>query len=159
MVLKETAVKKFKVDQKSVKARDELVREAHFQYSQKRISRRDFLRFTASLGGGVLAMSLLPAMDALHVRGANRLLAQDATPQRGGKIYNALGIDTETHFTDPAQLSLVFASNAVRQVCDYLVVLDTNLNLQPSLATSWTPSEDGLSWTVALREGVKFNTG
>ena len=154
-------MKRFKFDQKAVKARDELVREAHFQFEQKRISRRDFLRFTTALGGGALAMSLLPPIELQGLRRENAVLArlQDAAPVRGGTINNALGIDTATHFDDPAKLNLVFASNAVRQICDYLVVLDYKLTLQPSLATSWTPSTDGLTWTVKLREGVKFNHG
>lgn len=151
-------MKKPSVEKKTLRARDELVREAHFQYSQKRISRRDFLRFTASLGGGALAMGLLPQVERFGLGGTQRAYAQDAAPQRGGKIYSSLGIDL-TRFDDPAQLSLVFRSNLVRQVCDYLVVLDSNLVLQPSLATSWTPSEDGLTWTLTLREGVKFNHG
>ena len=151
-------MKRFKLDRKAVTMRDDLVREAHFQYAQKRISRRDFLRFSGALGGGALAMGLLSPMEALQLKRAPAL-RQDMAPQRGGKIYSALGIDTATHFNDPAQLSLVFASNAIRQVCDYLVVLDTNLELQPSLATAWTPSADGMSWTITLREGVKFNHG
>jgi peptide/nickel transport system substrate-binding protein len=151
---------KFKLDRKALQAREDLVREAHFQFQQKRISRRDFLRFTASLGGSALAMSLLSPVAAAPLRPARSLARQDMTPQRGGMIYNALGIDTDTsRFVDPAQLSLVFPSNNVRQVADFLVVLDTNLVLQPSLATSWTPSEDGLTWTLTLREGVKFNHG
>lgn len=151
---------KFKLERKTFKARENLVREAHFQFEQKRISRRDFLRFSASLGGSALAMSLISPVAASALRPARSLARQDMTPQRGGTVYSALGIDTDTsRIVDPAQLSLVFPSNVVRQVCDFLVVLDTNLVLQPSLATGWTPSEDGLTWTIKLREGVKFNHG
>ncbi len=155
-------MKIFKQNPKDVKSRDDLVREAHFQFQQKKISRRDFLRFSTALGGGALAMGLLPPMERFKALAESRPLnwrAQDATPVRGGTIYNALGVDTQTHFDDPAKLNLVFASNAVRQVCDFLVVLDTTLTLQPALATSWTPSSDGMTWTVKLRDGVKFNHG
>jgi peptide/nickel transport system substrate-binding protein len=151
-------MKAYKPDPKSVKVRQDQVREAHFQYSKKRISRREFLRFASALGAGAMAVGLLPPMERLQVAAAKPLRLQDEAPKRGGKIFNSLGIDT-TRFDDPAKLSLVFPSNYVRQVCDYLVTLDTNLNLQPSLATEWMPSADGKTWTLKLREGVKFNHG
>lgn len=147
-----------KPDPKSVRARNERVREAHSQFTQGRISRREFLRFSSMVGGGALALSLLSPLERYQLRQAKRLAAQDMAPQRGGVLSNALGIDTN-RFDDPARLNLVFPSNYVRQVCDYLVTLDTDLNLQPGLATEWLPSEDGLTWTLKLREGVTFNHG
>jgi len=37
--------------------------------------------------------------------------------------------------------------------------VDSEGKLSPSLATSWEVSEDGLTWTFHLRDGVKFHDG
>lgn len=44
-------------------------------------------------------------------------------------------------------------------VYEQLVALDANLATQPALATEWQVSDDGLTWTFALREGVQFHNG
>jgi peptide/nickel transport system substrate-binding protein len=149
----------YKPDPKSIKARNDHVREAHLQYATKRISRRDFLRFASAMGAGAMALGMLSPLERLQVAQARSLGAAGETPQRGGTVHNALGGDAKNRFDDPAKLNLVFVSNNIRQICDYLVVLDPTLTLQPSLATAWTPSKDGLTWTIKLREGVKFNHG
>src|SRR5215470_870839 len=154
---KETSMREYRPDPESIKARNDHVKEAHLQYTQKRISRRDFLRFASALGAGAMAIGMLSPLDRLEVARANPL--QAAAPKRGGTLHNALGVDTKTRFDDPAKLNGIFPSNNIRQICDYLVVLDPTLTLQPSLATAWTPSKDGLTWTIALRKGVKFNHG
>src|SRR5262249_18352726 len=142
----ETDMKEYKPDPISIKARNDHVREAHHQYTKYQISRRDFLRFASALGAGALALGMLSPMDRLKVAQAKSLFAAAETPKRGGTIHNALGVDTKNRFDDPAKLNLVFVSNNVRQICDYLVVLDPSLTLQPSLATEWAPSKDGLTW-------------
>ncbi len=45
------------------------------------------------------------------------------------------------------------------QVLDNLVSLDEDHNVVPWLAESWESSEDGLTWTFELKDGVKFTDG
>ncbi|UCG63658.1 MAG: ABC transporter substrate-binding protein [Deltaproteobacteria bacterium] len=42
---------------------------------------------------------------------------------------------------------------------DYLVGLDTEMNLAPGIAFKWEESSDHLSWTFYIRDGVKFHDG
>lgn len=44
-------------------------------------------------------------------------------------------------------------------VGETLVKFNPKGELESCLATEWTNSEDGLSWTFAIREGVKFSNG
>ncbi len=47
-----------------------------------------------------------------------------------------------------------------QQIYNYLVGNEPgSTDLAPELATEWTPSEDGRTWTFTLREGVKFHDG
>ena len=43
------------------------------------------------------------------------------------------------------------------QIYNRLVEFDKDLNIQPSLATSWTISDSGKTYTFALRTDVKFH--
>ncbi len=51
------------------------------------------------------------------------------------------------------------ASNVYSAIFDHLVEFDRGMVLQPSLAESWSLSEDELTWTLKLRKGVKFHNG
>ncbi len=47
-----------------------------------------------------------------------------------------------------------------QQIYNYLVGNEPgSTDLAPELATDWSPSEDGRTWTFNLREGVKFHDG
>ena len=46
-----------------------------------------------------------------------------------------------------------------RLMTGYLVEISDDFELIPGMATDWTISEDGLTWTVTLRDGVKFHDG
>jgi peptide/nickel transport system substrate-binding protein len=51
--------------------------------------------------------------------------------------------------------SFAVLANVIEALTDY----NDNMELAPELATSWEQSEDGLTWTFTLREGVKFSNG
>jgi peptide/nickel transport system substrate-binding protein len=64
--------------------------------------------------------------------------------------------------SDPNMVNPVLLSGTgviYGQVFEGLISLDTDLTLRPELATSWTESEDGLSWTFTLRDNVTFHDG
>jgi peptide/nickel transport system substrate-binding protein len=47
----------------------------------------------------------------------------------------------------------------IQQVCEYLIALDNQNGLKPSLAESWEGNDDASVWTFKLRQGVTFNDG
>lgn len=47
----------------------------------------------------------------------------------------------------------------LRSIYGTLVDLDEEMNVIPSIAESWTKSEDGLTYTFKIREGIKFSNG
>ena len=51
------------------------------------------------------------------------------------------------------------AGNASWPMYDSLVYLNDNNEIEPALAESWEVSEDGVTWTFHLREGVTFHNG
>jgi peptide/nickel transport system substrate-binding protein len=78
----------------------------------------------------------------------------------GAASAQTLRVGTEI----PVQLDPAFASAdaeilVLSNVYDYLVEIDAANDVQPGLAESWTVSEDGRTWTFALREGVRYHGG
>lgn len=60
---------------------------------------------------------------------------------------------------DPHQTTAYPSFQVLENVYDTLVAPDAEGTFQPSLATEWETSEDGLTWTFTLREGVVFHDG
>jgi peptide/nickel transport system substrate-binding protein len=104
-------------------------------------SRRDLLK----AGGAVLGTLALG-------RGA---LAQ--TPKAGGSIISAQ--NNEATGLDPQLVPSFSRSRRSPLTYSQLVRFDENMAIQPELAESWTLSDDKLTWTFKLRQGVKFHDG
>jgi len=97
-----------------------------------------------------LALILAAALAPAPVR------AQE-TPTRGGQISMALE-------TDPATLNPILFRGGTEYDLDWilfdsLVELGPDLHPRPLLATSWTVSPDGLTYTFKLKPNVKWHDG
>src|SRR3546814_881736 len=60
---------------------------------------------------------------------------------------------------DPIWTTAYITRNHGYMVYDTLFALDENLKPQPQMAEGYTVSDDKLTWTITLREGLKFHDG
>ena len=67
--------------------------------------------------------------------------------------------DAEWTGLDPHVASTVSSFHVLANVVESLTTNNDNLELTPLLATDWSQSDDGLTWTFNLREGVNFTNG
>jgi peptide/nickel transport system substrate-binding protein len=81
--------------------------------------------------------------------------AAQAAP--GGEISYALATSPDT--LDPHRSGLAVAVRVFRTFYDSLVVQLPDNTIKPWLATEWTISNDGKSYTFKLRKDVKFHDG
>ncbi|MFV0309320.1 MAG: ABC transporter substrate-binding protein [Desertimonas sp.] len=81
----------------------------------------------------------------------------DERPNQGGTLRYAHA-NTPSRF-DPHRSSIGQDIRYFAPVYDRLVHFDSAGDLVPGLATSWEFSDDGLTFTMTLREGVVFHDG
>src|SRR5919199_1101390 len=122
---------------------EEQIQELQAAYGDGRIDRREFLKLSAVLGLAAPVVDLAAARSAGPVR-------------RGGTMKMAT---TSPPTIEPPALIDAPRIALGQLVGEYLVTVDDKLHLHPQLATSWKPSESFKTWTVHLRQGVKFHNG
>lgn len=100
-------------------------------------------------------MLLAAVMTVSMVSGTVMMAA--AEEAEGKQLSVQVGPDPET--LDPALNSAVDGGNMILHTFEGLLVLDQDGQLAPGQAESWETSEDGLTWTFKLREGLKWSDG
>jgi peptide/nickel transport system substrate-binding protein len=115
-----------------------------------KLTRRQAVGRVAALGLGAAALGVGGA-------GLRRstAAAQDATPKPGGILK--VGLQADPTALDPQLQSLTAIWKIVEQVYGTLVRIAPDLSVQPSVAESWTVSDDGLTYTFKMRQGVNFH--
>ncbi len=82
---------------------------------------------------------------------------ETAAGSSGGSLVVGVTSDPDTLF--PWKATQFQAINVVQNLYGTLTEFDQDLNVIPGLAESWEPSEDGLTVTFMLRDGVTFADG
>ena len=126
--------------------------------SGPRVSRRTLLTLAAASGATSYAGRLQMATAAPSFRPRTvRRAAQE--PKQGGTLKLGFGI-TQIPNLDPAKVNLgIVAGEILPNLFSSLVQFDTQLGVVPDLAESWTVSEDGLTYSFKLRDGLTFHNG
>lgn len=108
-------------------------------------------RLAVATAGALLASISLAACGGSSSSGGS---AASGPPVEGGTI-------TYAHVQEPPCIFGGWIQQAYisRQVLDGLVTEDQDGSVKPWLATSWTTSPDGLTYTFTLKNNVKFTDG
>jgi peptide/nickel transport system substrate-binding protein len=116
------------------------------------LNRRDLLKAFGVAGGAAL---LTPAAMAAAPHGG--IISRSGRLQEGSILKIARGQASDT--LDPHQTTLLVAHEICWQIYDSLIYLDEAGTVYPGAATEWAFSDDNLTLTFKLREGVLFHDG
>ena len=130
------------------------------EFAAGRLSRRDFIRRGTVVGISVpLLGSILAACgSSSSSSSAKTSSSSPAAAGAAGAVIKA-GIVTPTAAINPVTVADQGGLDMLAQTGEYLCLSGQTLNLQPVLATSWTPNSSANVWTFKIREGVKFHNG
>jgi peptide/nickel transport system substrate-binding protein len=153
---------------------DERVVQLISAYKQGRLSRRQLLKGAGAVAGSAGLAAALAACgggssktptSAASSGGASTAVGSQGTPQGGGEwakspVTFVYADSAEASHIDPALIVDFWSFTVTRNCYDPLVEIDeTKSQLIPWLATSWETSDDGLTTTFHLRNGVIFTDG
>ena len=121
-------------------------------------------KFVAVAVAGCMAASLVAcgssaSTSTASTDSATAEQATDATAAAatGSGFTVQLGPNPET--LDPALNSSVDGANTIITIFEPLLLIDENNEIIPGQAESYTVSEDGLTWTFTMRDGLKWSDG
>ena len=122
----------------------------------KRISRRNFLKVA-----GVSAAALGLAACGGSKSGSTATSGSAAGSTAGGTNTAGFtvqyGSNPET--LDPALNSAIDGANTIITIFEPLLLINENNEVVGGQAESWDTSEDGLTWTFTMRDGLKWSDG
>lgn len=94
---------------------------------------------------------------AILLSGSLRLPSPVAAADTGGILRWAMTTMPQT--LDPALVNQIDDIIIAKQIYDGLTELDSDLQVIPAIASSWSASPDAKTWTFNLRRDVRFHNG
>ena len=113
-------------------------------------------KFALLLAAAMVSTTVLSGCGGSKDNGADAGNAGAVTAE-GNNLVVQLGPDPET--MDPALNSAIDASNMIIHLFEPLLSMDKDNNVIGGMAEAWEVSEDGLTYTFHLREGLKWSDG
>ena len=112
----------------------------------------------AAAMAGALAVSLAACGSSASTGAANATgEAADAAEAGSTGFTVQLGPNHET--LDPALNAAIDGGNTLITIEEPLLIIDENNEVQPGQAESYEVSDDGLTWTFHMRDGLKWSDG
>ena len=144
------------------KDRSELENHIIDEYSAGKITRREFVRRGTVVGMSIPLVSFLAAAcggggGGETTGGGGTTPTATGEVQAGGNIRVALIQPT----TEPNPLLVQDEGGAglLGSTGEFLSFSNDKLELEPRIAESWEPNDDGTVWTFKIRQGVQFHSG
>src|SRR5919109_3639414 len=127
------------------------------EFASGRLTRREFVRRGTVVGMSIPMLSFLVSACGGDEEGTGTGTEQRADVRPGGTLRT--GIIAPSAALDPLKVGDEGGLAVLGQSGEYLTWSDEKLELQPRLAESWEPNEDGSVWTFKVRQGVTFHDG
>ncbi len=120
------------------------------QYADGKLNRREFIRFATLLGVAAPAAYAMVG-EAAPARAQAQTMPSGGTLRVGTRIKDLKNPHTYSWGG--------YDSNVSRQVIEYLSFTDEQNVTKPYMLESWNVTEDLKTWTLKVRNGVKWHNG
>ena len=126
--------------------------------AERCLSRRGFLRGVGLGGLTAVGMSLAACGSSSSTETASSSTSTSGEAVTGGTLN--VSLPSSPKYLDPIKYTGTYEGQVIFCVCNNLVQYSMDLSkIVPELATDWTISDDGITYTFNLRSDVKFQKG
>jgi peptide/nickel transport system substrate-binding protein len=140
------------------KQRSELENHLIDEYSAGKITRAEFIRRGTVVGMSIPLVSFIAAACGGGGGGGTTGGGTATGAVKAGGVVRVALIEPATA-PNPVIVKDEGGAGLLGSTGEFLSFSNQKLELEPRLAESWSPNQDGTEWTFKIRQGVKFHSG